>query len=83
MVAVLIGCNTKRTLPGFFTEKIETEIIQFQSPNFLPTPKGKHSPLLISIVYNLLLIPVYIHSLLTIRNTIKKVNPDVVINFMS
>jgi len=81
VVAVLVGCSAKRTLPGFFTKKIKSEIIQFQSPNFLPTPKGKHSPLLISILYNLLLLPVYLGSLLTIRRAIKSTQPDVVINF--
>ena len=81
VVAVMVGGSAKRTLPLFFTEKINSEIIQFQSPNFLPTPKGKHSPLLISILYNLLLLPVYIHSLLTIHHTIRDHEPDVVINF--
>jgi len=81
VVSVMVGGSAKRTLPSFFTQKINTEISQFQSPDFLPTPKGKHSPLLISILYNLLFIPVYIRSLLKIRNTIHDKKPDVVINF--
>jgi len=81
VVAVMVGGSAKRTLPLFFTEKINSGICQFQSPNFLPTPKGKHSPLLISILYNLLLVPVYINSILTIRRTIREKQPDVVINF--
>jgi len=81
VVSVMVGGSAKRTLPQFFTQKINSEIIQFQSPDFLPTPKGKHSPLLISILYNLLFIPVYIRGLLKIRNTIRDKKPDVVINF--
>ena len=81
VVSVMVGCSAKRVLPDFFTKKMNTELIQFQSPNFLPTAKGKHSPLLISILYNILLLPVYIRSLLTIRKTIKDKQPDVVINF--
>ena len=81
VVSVMVGCSAKRKLPGFFTDKINSEVVQFQSPNFLPTPKGKHSPLLISIAYNLMLLPVYIASMLTIRRTIKEKQPDVVINF--
>jgi len=81
VVAVMVGGSVKRTLPLFFTQKMDTEIIQFQSPNFLPTPKGKHSSLIISILYNLLLVPVYIRSLLTIRRAIQEKQPDVVINF--
>ena len=79
--AVMVGCSAKRSLPDFFTRKINTEIIRYQSPNFLPTPKGKGSPLLISILYNLILLPVYIQSLFTIRNVIRHKQPDVVINF--
>jgi uncharacterized protein (TIGR00661 family) len=81
VMAVMVGCSAKRTLPGFFTGKIKTGIIKFQSPNFLPSPKGKHSPLLVSIAYNLLLLPVYIRSSLTIRRTINDMQPDVVVNF--
>lgn len=81
VVAVMVGSSAKRALPDFFTKKIDSEIIRFQSPNFLPTPKGKQSSLLISILYNLLLVPVYLNSLLTIRSTIRQKQPDVVINF--
>ena len=81
VVGVMVGSSAKRVLPAFFTEKIKSDIVQFQSPNFLPTPKGKHSSLIISILYNLLLLPVYIKSILTIRSTINETQPDVVINF--
>jgi uncharacterized protein (TIGR00661 family) len=81
VVAVMVGCSAQRTLPGFFTDKIKTEVIRFQSPNFLPSPKGKKTFLLASILYNLLLVPAYIASLLRIQSTIAKMKPDVVINF--
>ena len=81
VMAVMVGGSARRTLPVFFTQKMNCGIIQFQSPNFLPTPRGKHSPLLVSILYNLLLLPVYIRSVLTIRRTIRDHQPDVVINF--
>ena len=81
VVGVMVGSSAKRVLPAFFTEKINSDIVQFQSPNFLPTPKGKHSSLIISILYNLLLLPVYIKSILSIRSTIIEKQPDVVVNF--
>lgn len=81
VVAVMVGCSAKRTLPDFFTDKINTEVIRFQSPNFLPSPKGKKSFLLASILYNLLLVPTYVASLFKIRRTISHKQPDVVINF--
>jgi uncharacterized protein (TIGR00661 family) len=81
VVAVMVGSSAKRSLPDFFSKKIKSEIIRFQSPNFLPTPKGKSSFLVVSIVYNLILLPVYIQSLFKIRRTIEEKQPDVVINF--
>lgn len=81
VVAVMVGCSVQRSLPTFFTDKIKTEVVRFQSPNFLPAPKGKKTFLLASIFYNLLLVPTYINSLFTIRRTISKMKPDVVINF--
>ncbi len=79
--AVMVGRSSKRSLPDFFTQKIGAEIIQFESPNFLPSAKGKKSPLLISILYNLFLLPNFFKSMLTIRKTIAEQKPDVVINF--
>lgn len=81
VVAVMAGTSAKRIFPSFFTEKIGTEIIQFKSPNFMPTQKGKKSPLLNSILYNLIYLPVYFRSMLTIRKTIREKQPDVVVNF--
>ena len=81
VVAVMVGSSAKRTLPAFFTEKIKTEIVRFLSPNFLPSPKGKKSFLLASILYNLLLVPAYINSLFAIKRTIDEAEVDVVINF--
>ncbi|MDD2799637.1 MAG: glycosyltransferase family protein [Bacteroidales bacterium] len=81
VVSVMVGCSAKRILPAFFTDKIGSEIIQFQSPNFMPSAKGKKSPLLISILYNLLYLQVFFGSMLSIRKTIKEKQPDVVINF--
>src|ERR1035437_8292129 len=76
VVAVMVGGSAKRTLPSFFTEKVDVDIIQYQSPNFLPTTKVKHSSLFISILYNLLLLPVYFQSILPLRRTIRETPPD-------
>jgi len=81
VVAVMTGSSKKRVIPAFFKEKIGVEIVNFQSPNFMPAPKDKKPFLLASIIYNLFLLPVYIESLFTIRNTIKAKQPDIVINF--
>lgn len=81
VVGVMVGSSAKRTLPNFFVNKIDTEITQFLSPNFLPVPKAKKSFLLSSILYNLLLVPAYIASVFSIKKEIARIEPDVVINF--
>ncbi len=81
VVGVMVGSSARRTLPEFFIKKMDTKIIQFLSPNFLPTPKGKKTFLLASILYNLLLAPAYIASIFNIRREIDKNKPDVIINF--
>lgn len=81
VVAVMVGSSARRSLPEFFSTKINTEIIRFISPNFLPAPKAKKSFLLASILYNLLLVPAYINSIFNIKKTIDQQQPDVVINF--
>ncbi len=81
VVGVMVGVSKKRKLPEYFKNKIELDIMQFQSPNFMPAPKDKKPFLPASIIYNLLLIPVYIESILKIRNTINALQPDVVVNF--
>ena len=81
VVAVMVGCSATRNIPDFFVQKFDKNIERFMSPNFLPAPKGKSSFLLASIIYNILLIPSYLKSIIHINNTIKKHQPDVVVNF--
>jgi uncharacterized protein (TIGR00661 family) len=81
VVSVMVGCSAKRRLPDFFTEKTSKILTKFQSPNFMPMPKDKRPFLLASILYNIMLLPVYIESILTIRRTIRQEQPDIVVNF--
>lgn len=81
VVAVMVGCSARRSLPAFFTEKLNVELIRFQSPNFLPAPRGRQGSVLLSVLYNILLLPVYLQSMFHIRKTIRRTSPDVVVNF--
>jgi len=81
VVSIMVGSSQKRSLPDFFVSKIGSKLVKFRSPNFMPRPKEKRPFLLTSIVYNLLLVPVFIESIFTIRKTIKDNKPDIVVNF--
>ena len=81
VVEVLVGKSDARHLPGFFNRNIHAPVKRFVSPNFLPTPANKRVNILRSVAYNLLWLPVYLRSILFIRQRIKESGADVVINF--
>lgn len=81
VVMSLVGSSSSRTLPKFFTDKIQSPVEQFASPNFRPSRANKRFNLLWSILFNLISLPFYIKSMFTIRRRISQTKPDMVINF--
>lgn len=81
VVAVLVGKNKRRELPDFFLKGISSPVIRFDSPNFLPSSRGKKPSLGKSVIFNFLKAPFYFRSTFFIRKQIKKSKADVVINF--
>ena len=81
IVAVLVGKSNRRELPSFFLKSIQSEVLRFKSPNFLPVSKNKQTNIWASIVYNLLKTGTYLKSIIFIRKQIKCLNIDIVINF--
>jgi len=81
VVAVLVGKSSRRELPSFFLKNIQSEVLRFKSPNFLPASKNRQTNLWTSIIYNLLKTAPYLKSVFFIRKQIKSLNVDVVINF--
>ncbi|MCS6822933.1 MAG: glycosyltransferase [Cytophagaceae bacterium] len=79
--AVMVGKSKRRVIPDFFYKKINTEIILFESPNFVTDKKSKAIKIGATIWNNLLRGAVFIKNLSVIDKEIKKHNPDVVINF--
>ncbi len=81
VVEVLVGKSKSRRLPGFFLKKIDTPVHSFESPNFLPSAKNKQVNIIVSILYNLLRLPVFLKSMYIISKKIKESEADLVINF--
>jgi uncharacterized protein (TIGR00661 family) len=81
VIGVMVGKSSSRSLPSFFTEKIGTPIELFTSPNFKSAGTCKRSPLLWSILFNLIRVPFYLKSMFAIRRRINNTKPDMVINF--
>jgi uncharacterized protein (TIGR00661 family) len=81
VVAVLVGKSNRRELPSFFMENIRSEVLRFESPNFLPASQNRQTKFWTSIVYNLLKTGTYLKSIFYIRKQIKNLNVDIVVNF--
>jgi len=81
VVAVLVGKSNRRELPSFFLKNIQSEVLRFESPNFLPASQKKQTNIWASIVYNFLKTASYLKSIHFIRKQIKNLNADIVVNF--
>lgn len=81
VVAILVGKSSRREIPSFFTTKVKAPVYSYESPNFLPTPLNKRSPLLKSIAFNLKKLSAFRESISFIDRKIKELQPDMVINF--
>ncbi|HEY2083759.1 MAG TPA: glycosyltransferase family protein [Verrucomicrobiae bacterium] len=81
IVAVVAGTNQTRSLPAFFEQAFSAPVRPITSPGF--SLKGHRSISMIgtfaSLIRNL---PAYRKSLSVIRDTIREVQPDLIINFL-
>lgn len=81
VVGVLVGTSNNRQVPSFFKDKINAPIYEFSSPNFTSFYKQKRPSIFISVLKNISRPFIFRKSLQTVRNVIKDIHPDVVINF--
>ena len=78
---VLVSESHSRKLPSYFEKNICAPLYKFKSPVFLKTLNKKGINILVSFIYNLLKIRVYIKSIRFIASIINHYSPDIVINF--
>lgn len=81
VVGVLLGKNPRRQIPEYVYKKIDSLIVEYESPNFVYHKNNKGILITRSVVYNLLRIRGFIKSIRLIRKIVKKTNPDVIVNF--
>jgi uncharacterized protein (TIGR00661 family) len=79
--AVFTSCNSRHPLPAYYKEAIGEKLTCFASPFFLRTPNRKGIYVGLTLLYNLLFIPRYLRSVRQIRHGIRKLKPDLVLNF--
>ena len=81
IIGVVMNQNPLRTIPDFFVEGVGAPIHYIKSPYFLVNKEGTGIDFRKSVLFNVLRLSSYIHSLKTIHKLYKKNKPDVVINF--
>lgn len=81
IVAFLVGKSSARQLPEYFLSKATAPVVEFESPNFLPSAQNRHPRLYKSVFYNLLRLPAFISNMCVLRKQIKQYEPDIVLNF--
>lgn len=83
VVEVLVGKSKSREIPDFFFERIKAPVRKIQSPSFLFKKDKKHIHIFKTILWNIhpKRIRHYTKSIEFIHARIKKMNPDVVVNF--
>ena len=83
VVGALVGKNKERVIPKFFYDKIGTEVITYNSPNFVWNKAETDVKLFQTVVSNMTASKFkdYNKSMDLIHNEIKEREPDVVINF--
>ncbi len=78
--AVIIGSSINREIPSFFYKKIDTDVVEVDSPNFVLDKKKKIN-IFKTIIYNIYYIRRFFKSLKKMNHTINYFQPDVIINF--
>lgn len=78
---VWIGTSPQRSKAHYAEEVFGDKLAFFRSPNFIKTRDRKGIRPGLSIVYNLLIFPVYFRSIFILSREIRKIEYDRVINF--
>ncbi|GGF16280.1 glycosyltransferase family protein [Echinicola rosea] len=78
---VLIGTSSRRNIPEFVRKGLKTNLIQFESPNFVADKKEKSINISKTIRHNLYRARRFSDSLNLIDQVVKSSQPDIILNF--
>lgn len=83
VVEVLVGKSKGRTVPDFFTQRVQAPVHTYETPSFIFNKDRKHINFLRTVLYNFTpgRLAKYNKSIEFIHERIKETKPDVVINF--
>lgn len=81
VVEILVGQSKSRKPAAFFEKGVDAPVHYFESFNFVPSANNKKPSILKTTLYNIFNVTRYFSSLKFIKNHIRQVRPDVILNF--
>lgn len=78
---VMVGQSRSREIPEFFAKRIGVSVSLFCSPNFRLDSKRKSVSIFGTFLENLIRIPDFVRSLLTLCRAVRYHCPDIIVNF--
>jgi len=81
VLAAVIGANPEIILPAFFTAQIKVPLLIVASPGFVVDKEGRGIRIMASAARALRQLPEYRASLRSIKQTIKRYQPDALVSF--
>jgi len=81
VVHTFIGKSSRRSIPEYFLDQMQSEVDPINSPNFILDKENKSLNLAKSITHNARFLGLYKKSLSQIHQKVKESRPDAIINF--
>lgn len=81
VAAILVGRSPSRQLPDFFVRGVKAPLIQFESVNFMPSADNRKPNMVGTVLFNSFNMHKYYPSMQLIRDRIRSLKPDVIVNF--
>lgn len=78
---ILVGKSPSRKLPDFFVNGVQAPVEQFESMNFMPSFDNRKPNMISTVLFNSFNLHRFYPSMQMIRDEIRMINPDVVVNF--
>lgn len=81
VVGAMVGTSPGRNIPSFFQEQIFAPVHHFAAPNIIYKAHGGGMNVGRTIATHLAHLPKYLKSLHRIHDTVKQINPDLIVSF--
>ncbi len=81
VVAAIVGTSSRREIPSFIRERLNLEIHEIDSPNFVTDKNQRGIDIIRSITSNLAVLPKYFRNIRKLRSILRSTRPDLVVNF--